>query len=57
VFQFLSLLHRIWPWRKVSSYRDAIEHLDKAVKKADIDEVIDILKRYNNEKVHSSIFV
>jgi hypothetical protein len=52
VFQFSSILHRIWLWRN----RDPIEKLDKAVKEADIDDVIDILKRYNNEKVHSSIF-
>ena len=47
MFQFSSILHRIWLWRN----RDPIENLDKAVKEADIDDVIDILKRYNNEKV------
>ena len=44
-------------FKKVSSYRDPIEILHEAVQKADIDEVIDILKRYNNEEVHSSIFL
>jgi hypothetical protein len=39
---------------KESSYREAIEILHEAVKKADINEVIDILKRMNNEEVHSS---
>ena len=34
-----------------SSYREAIEILHEAVKKADINEVIDILKRMNNEEV------
>jgi hypothetical protein len=42
---------------KESSYREAIEILHEAVKKADINEVIDILKRMNNEEVHSSIFL
>jgi hypothetical protein len=42
VFQFLSTLYNIW--RRVSSYRGDIESLHKAVNKADIDEVIDILK-------------
>ena len=55
VFQFLSTLYNIW--RRVSSYRGDIESLHKAVNKADIDEVIDILKLYNNEEVHSSIFL
>ena len=55
VFQFLSILYNIW--RRVSSYRGDIESLHKAVNKADIDEVIDILKLYNTEEVHSSIFL
>lgn len=42
---------------KESSYKEAIEILHEAVKQADINEVIDILKRMNNEEVHSSIFL
>jgi hypothetical protein len=44
VFQFSSILHRIWLWRN----RDPIENLDKAVKEADIDDVIDIRREAAN---------
>jgi len=49
------LTSSFFSFKKVSSYRDPIEILHEAIQKADIDEVIDILKRYNNEEVHSSI--
>ena len=47
----------LFSFKNVSSYREAIEILHEAVKKANIDEVIYIPKRYNNEEVHSSIFL
>ena len=55
--QITSSLLLLFSFKKVSSYREAIEILQAAVQKADIDEVIDILKRYKNEEVHSSIFL